>query len=213
MRTASFSSLAAPGLALVLLGLPTALQEAEAQDRGTTPAAQFGPRSLEPIYERNFGADLRSGDFITAVELEAWARNHNLALLPDTPLRNLQDYRAQVIPAGGLEFELDAPGDGRVFLYLDFVSYRPLENPNLPKARWLEVFVNDRRIATLYQGAGVYLETPEILLIEREMAMDRRLRVRLRPAPGDGFFAIWDAFVSRHREEATRLRKLRRLDR
>lgn len=165
----------------------------------------------DPVYEHNFGAVVESGDFITAQELEAWARSHNLALLPDTPLRNLQDYRAQVIPSQGLEFELDAPGNGRVFLYLDFVSYRPLENPNLPKARWLEVFVNDRLVATLYQGAGVYLEAPEILLIEREMAMDRRLRVRLRPAPGDGFFAIWDAFVSRHRETPERLRGFQRL--
>ncbi len=170
---------------------------------GPPPAA--GPSESGERHEINFGADPATGRFITAVELEAWARNQNLMLLPDRPFRELRDGVAAAIPPEGLYFELDAPGPGRNYLYLDFATYRPLVNPNLPRVRWIEVIINGDIAATLYQGGGAYLKSPEIVTIEREHAMDGKIRVWLRPSPGDGIFAIWDAFVSRRREDPARL--------
>jgi hypothetical protein len=169
------------------------------------PQAQASPEDAGEIYEINFGADPASGRFITALELEAWARNQNLLLVPDRPFRELRDGVAAAIPPEGLYFELDAPGPGRNYLYLDFATYRPLVNPNLPRVRWIEVIINGETAATLYQGGGAYLKSPEVVIIEREHAMDGKVRVWLRPSPGDGMFAIWDAFVSRYREDPARL--------
>ena len=155
--------------------------------------------------EIDFGADPAHRHFITAREMELRARSLNLLLLPDDPARNLQDFRAETIPAYGKEFELRAPGRGRVYLHLDMVSFAALDAEEgdaaatrRQKVRWMEIFVNDHLLKTVHMGGGVYVESPLGLLIEREHTMDRRLRVRLRPAPGDSFFAIWDAYVSRH---------------
>ncbi|MCR9142672.1 MAG: hypothetical protein NXI24_10510 [bacterium] len=148
--------------------------------------------------ELNFGQDVQSPNFMTAREIEIRGRNLNLLLLPDHPGRNLQDFRAEGIPASGLEFELRAPGSGRVYLYLDLVSFEPLENAVPRKVRWMEIFVNGHLLKTVHEGGGAFVQSPLVLLIEREHAVNRRLQVRLRPSPGDGFFAIWDAYVSRH---------------
>ncbi len=146
-------------------------------------------------FERNFGMEDGEG-VITSVELEQWARNRNLRLLPDHPYRDLSDSVAMAIPEQGLDFELEAPRRGRVYLYLDFVSYQPLEGAAISRVRWLDVLINGRHAATLYQGGGQFLRQPTVIIVDREMAMDGRLRVRLRPSPGDGIFALWDAFVS-----------------
>lgn len=155
--------------------------------------------------EIDFGADPAHRHFITAREMELRARSLNLLLLPDDPARNLQDFRAETIPAYGKEFELRAPGRGRVYLHLDMVSFAALDAEEgdaaatrHQKVRWMEIFVNGHLLKTVHMGGGVYVKSPLVLLIEREHTMDRRLRVRLRPAPGDSFFAIWDAYVSRH---------------
>ena len=76
-------------------------------------AAQPAPGA----FERNFCFIGESGArALTAREIEIWARNHNLLLVPAAPLRNLRDYEAEVLPPHGLDFTLDAPGDGRVYL-------------------------------------------------------------------------------------------------
>lgn len=92
------------------------------------PQARANPNESGENYEINFGADPTTGRFITALELEAWARNQNLLLVPDRPFRELRDGVAAAIPPEGLYFELDAPGPGRNYLYLDFATYRPLVN-------------------------------------------------------------------------------------
>lgn len=148
--------------------------------------------------ELDFGQDVENPNFMTAREIEIRGRNLNLLLLPDHPGRNLQDFRAEGIPASGMEFELRAPGQGRVYLYLDLVSFQPMENAVPRKVRWMEIFVNGHLLRTVHEGGGAFVQGPLALLIEREHAIHRRLRVRLRPSPGDGFFAIWDAYVSRH---------------
>ncbi|MEQ9366271.1 MAG: hypothetical protein RIF32_18675 [Leptospirales bacterium] len=151
--------------------------------------------------EIDFGQDVENPNFMTAREIEIRGRSLNLLLMPDHPGRNLQDFRAEGIPASGLEFELRAPGSGRVYLYLDLVSFQPLENAVPRKVRWMEIFVNGHLLQTVHEGGGSFVTAPLVLLIEREHAIDRRLRIRLRPSPGDGFFAIWDAYVSRHAPE------------
>lgn len=153
--------------------------------------------------EIDFGQDVENPNFMTAREIEIRGRNLNLVLLPDHPGRNLQDFRAEGIPASGVDFELRAPGSGRVYLYLDLVAFEPLENAVPQKVRWMEIFVNGHLLRTVHQGGGVFLKTPVVLLIEREHAINRRLRIRLRPSPGDGFFAIWDAYVSRFTPQTT----------
>ena len=153
-----------------------------------------------PVYEINFGLPEQGGALVTRHELELWARNRNMLVRPDSPRRNLQDELAEVIPETGLEFTLDMPGTGRAYLYLDLVGYEPLSEPETGRVHWLEVFANGKLVATLYQGGGAFLQPPIAVLIEREHAMDRKLRVLLRPSPGDGTVAIWDAYVSRYLE-------------
>ncbi len=153
--------------------------------------------ALRLPYEHNFGTDPQHRDYLPDREIELWARNQNLILVPDDPGYNLQDFEAETIPPYGKTFELGAPGDGRVYLHLDLVAFRPLENGDIPRVRWLQVFVNDHLLATLYRGGGAFLESPQVILVEREHTMDRRLQVYLRPSPGDGYFAIWDAYVTK----------------
>jgi hypothetical protein len=62
--------------------------------------------------------------------------------------------------------------------------------------RWLSVEVNGRTVKTVYAGGDVYLRSPIVIPIEREVARGGTLNVRLTVSPGDGFFAIWDTFVS-----------------
>ncbi len=135
-----------------------------------------------------------------ARELDIWARNHNLALIPDSPLRDLQDFEAEVIPEQGAEFKLVAPGAGRVFLYLDMVTFRTLSTETM-KVHWLDILVNGHPVRTIYSGGGADPVSPLIIPIDREFMDRRMLRIQLRPAPGDGFFAVWDAFVSPILEE------------
>ncbi|MBX7059331.1 MAG: hypothetical protein K1X75_14805 [Leptospirales bacterium] len=152
--------------------------------------------------EINFTLE-NSRQAITSVELEQWARSRNLRLQADSSLRNLADSVAAVVPEQGLSFELESPARGRIYLYLDLASYEPLAGAQHPRVRWLEVWVNNHLATTLYQGGGRYLDQPTVVVIDREMVLDGRLRIRLRPSPGDGIFAIWDAFVSRYDERTT----------
>lgn len=157
-------------------------------------------KSVQSLTEINFGRKETIGRFMPSRELDIWARNHNLALVPDSPLRDLKDDEAEVIPEQGAEFSLVAPGSGRVFLYLDMVVFRTLSAETM-KVQWLDISINGRTIRTIYAGGGADLVSPLIIPVDREF-MDRRvMRIKLRPAPGDGFFAIWDAFVSPILEE------------
>lgn len=163
---------------------------------------------------------LKHGEFLTAQELEVWARNRNLRLQLDCPNGALQNYIAEAIPSQGLEFTLAAPGRSRVFLYLDLVAFRPAQDNTLrvegeceagsdlirypgkmkgllSRVQWLEVIVNGKVLKTLYQGGGVFIRSPVEVIVNREDMMDRILRIRLLPSPGSGFFAIWDVFASR----------------
>jgi len=179
---------------------------------------RFIPRSPKFIQSVNFprAAQKKRGDFITARELDIWARNKNLLLMPDCYAGGFRNFLAEIIPPQGLDFELSAPGKGRVFLYLDVATYRPLAQydptldpgcdtsrnmmhrsgpSSLSKTHWLDVIVNGRVLTTLYQGGGNFIISPVRIIINREHAQDRRLKIRLVGSPGDAFFAIWDAFV------------------
>jgi len=147
--------------------------------------------------EINFGHDL-GGPFITAKELEAWAESRNLDLVPDAPLKNIQDYEAVSVPVTGLEFTLSVPYRGRNYLYLDMVTFRERENPADIRLQWMDIFVNGRMMKTVYLGRGAYPENPLRITIDRENAPDGKTVVFLRPSPGDSSFALWDAFTSRY---------------
>ena len=163
-------------------------------------------------------------EFSRTEELDIWARNRNLLLIPDCSTGGIRNHVAESIPPHGVQFELEAPGEGRAFLYLDLVSFRPLQaykpfkesflcNPDRdrefypdatrlsPRVRWLEVIVNGRVVKTIHKGAGVFIHSPIMITIDREWSQDRKLNVFLRPSPGEGYFAIWDAFVSQYQED------------
>ena len=157
------------------------------------------PKNSSP-YEINFGADPNT-PFRVHAELERWARNHNLLLVSDSPMRNLQDGLARVIQPGGLRFSLKMPeGVGRAWLYLDLVSYRPLGSYQFSQVHWLDIYSNGILLKILYQGGGSFLKTPYRLPIDREYARDGIVRIELRPSPGDSSWAIWDAFISKYKE-------------
>ncbi|MEQ8352168.1 MAG: hypothetical protein RH862_11835 [Leptospiraceae bacterium] len=185
---------------LILMALAPALSEA--------PSAF--PREID------FGYEKRMGQFITGRELEIWAAQRGLEITPDCPLRDLADSEAEIISSRGSSFELFAPGQGRVYLYLDFVSFRKqgtrnrplephcypaqseirlLENTDLP-VQFLEIYVNGSRVSTQVFGAGSQPASPLIVPITREMMPDRRLQIELRPGPGNQLLALWDAFLS-----------------
>ncbi|MCB1166489.1 MAG: hypothetical protein KDK33_10065, partial [Leptospiraceae bacterium] len=165
--------------------------------------------------EINFGKDARMGQFITGRELEIWASQRGLEIAPDCPLRGLQDSEAEVVSARGSNFRLVAPGQGRVYLYIDFVSFRkqgtrnrPLEPHCYPSTaevqvedtglpvQFLEIRANGRNLATLVIGAGAQPASPYIVAIPREYMPDRLLDIELRPGPGSQIIAVWDAFLS-----------------
>lgn len=168
-------------------------------DLPTRPLEILQAGKMLPAAEVNFN-DQSEGRFVTHQELVLWARNRNLLLVPDAPHRNMQDGLARVIPASGLYFELATPLTGRAYLYLDLVAYRPHGVYQLPKVHWLDVRANGRLLGRIYQGGGNFLQSPQILVVDREHAPDGVLRLELRPSPGDAFIAIWDAFVSKHAE-------------
>lgn len=173
-------------------------------------------------FEINFNSTVQSTRFITERELEIWASARNLAVIPDCPGRNLSDGEAAVIPHQGLEFTLSSRGLKRQFLYLDLVSFAPLQtfhrmrtdlycqgsrDPevrisgsgyDLPEVHWLAVFVNGKRRKLLYLGGGVFLKTPIAIAVEREDIQKGKIHVRLSPNTGNDYFAIWDAYLSDH---------------
>jgi len=159
------------------------------------------PEIEKRIYEKNFGKDETSGKYITARELKIWAGNHNLVTVDDSPIRSIQDFEAEVIPPSGLKFNMSAPGSGRVFLHLDLVQFKPVQSSQLMKVYWLEIIVNGHILHTIYQGGRSYFKSPVIVVVDREHTIDRQLRINLRPAPGEGFFAIWDAYASIYRAD------------
>jgi len=174
----------------------------------------------EPPHEINFGHEAKYGRFFPFNELESWATGRNLVVLPDCPLRDMRDGESEIIPAEGMSFELSAPRPGRVYLYLDMVVFRPaaaynplldgihcvpgadtvrMESPkvqDVKQVRWLTVEVNGKILKTVYVGGDEYLRSPLVIQVEREVLRDGKLKVRLLVSPGEGFFSIWDAFVS-----------------
>ena len=156
------------------------------------------------------------GLFITARELEIWASQRGLEITPDCPLRDLADSEAEVVSKKGSHFELFAPGSGRTYLYIDFVSFRkqgtrnrPLEPHCYPSTeeirlpdstdlpvQFLEIWVNERKISTQVFGAASQPASPLIIPVSREWMPDRRLHIELRPGPGNQLIAVWDAFLS-----------------
>lgn len=133
---------------------------------------------------------------MTFRELELWARNHNLLVVSDLNYRNLLDGQAGIIKENGLSFRLYVQQMGRNYLYLDLVTYRPNGEYQFSKVRWMDVYGNGELLQTIYQGGGAFLESPIRIIIDREHARKGYVDIELRPSPGDGFWAIWDAFMS-----------------
>ncbi|MCE9597175.1 MAG: hypothetical protein K8S54_04330 [Spirochaetia bacterium] len=176
--------------------------------------------STEPR-EVNFGHESRYGRFFPYNELASWASARNLVVLRDCPLREIQDDEAEIIPTEGMEFTLSAPEGEQVFLYLDLVTFRPAAayNPlmdgihcipgedrvtmesgqvqDVKQVRWLTVNVNEHELHTVYVGGETYLRSPLVVPVPREFVKRGVVNVRLQVSPGEGFFAIWDSFVSR----------------
>ncbi len=174
-------------------------------------------------FEVDFTPESTAIQFITERELKVWGNARNLALIGDCPFRNLNDGVAAVIPHYGLDFELQSRGNVRQFLYLDLVTFMPLNEyddslasgycrPSLngkishthqsgfdmPIVHWLEVRINGVKAGLYYMGGGAFLLTPLVIPIEREHIKQGRIHVQLVPSTENGFFAIWDAFISTH---------------
>lgn len=176
--------------------------------------------AAEAPTEIDFGHNEDHGRFFSSVEIDQWAVSRNLVALPDCGLRDLNDGEAEIISPDGMEFVLKSPGPGRVFVYLDMVVFRPRSNYNpllddvhcqagsdriqveprmvqdVKQVRWMSVEVNGRILKTVYVGGTTFLRTPLVVEVPREYNA-ARLNVRLSVSPGEGFFAVWDAFVSR----------------
>lgn len=186
---------------------------------GCTPALH----SDDLPVDINFNQYTRYGKFITERELDIWAAARNLAVVPDCPLKELQDHEAELIPSYGMNFNLFAPGRGRTFLYLDLVTFLPrakydpyrvsdycdiipeeesivysdtVSRSLIPDVRWIEIIVNGRVLKRLYSGAGSFIRSPVKITVEREDAFRRNLQITLLPSPGDLFFGVWDITVS-----------------
>ena len=176
------------------------LEKINPSPQNAAPKRMAWTRPQRALYEINFGRSYSGHTVIYFNELEAWARNRNLLLLPDLALRGLQNFEAVLIPASGLRFKLDAPTFSRVYLYLDLATYKSLEKKNLGKTSlsWLEVIVNGYSLKIVYQGAqaGRFIQSPLVIPVELEQIPEGKLQVFLRPAPHETRFAIWDAFVS-----------------
>ena len=164
-------------------------------------------RTKAPLYEINFGRKYSSQGPVYFNELEAWARNRNLVLLPDLALRGLKDFEGTLIPSSGLRFHLDAPVFSRVYLYLDLATYKALGKIKLPRTalNWLEIIVNGHSLKIVYQGyqSGPFIQSPLVVPVELEqISKEGKLEILLRPDPHTSYggykarFAIWDAFVS-----------------
>jgi hypothetical protein len=170
--------------------------------------------------EIDFGHAEEHGRFFSGIEIEQWAVSRNLLPLPDCNLRDLADGEAEIISPDGMEFDLKSPGPGRVFVYLDMVVFRPRSSYNpllddihckagedrveaeprmvqdVKQVRWMSVEVNGRVLKTVYVGGTTFLRSPLVVAVPREYNGER-LKVRLTVSPGEGFFAVWDAFASR----------------
>ena len=152
------------------------------------------------VYAINFSAQQNPAQVIYFKDLEVWARNRNLVLLPDLPLFGLQDFEGMAIPNYGVSFHLDSPRDSRVFLVLDFATYQRQKKlaPDWGKLDWLEVKVGGNSVAILNQGKGQFLPQPVVLTIEKEWLVQGRLDVFLQASPRKAStFIIWDAFVQK----------------
>ena len=84
-------------------------------------------------------------------------------------------------------------------MYLDLVCFQA-SNFSSPPVRWLEISINGWPIQTIYRGGRKPCQSPVVLTIDREVIPDRSLDIWLSPSP-NGFFSIWDAFVSPILEE------------
>lgn len=197
-----------PGLILTAAFIPFAISGLPVSPH------QSLPREIDFNHTRN------PSGFLTEKDLNTWAYQRGLRALKDCPLRDLADGEAAVIGPNGLSFSLYAPGNGRVFLYLDFVTFRPGDLPVDPlekschvssneikmergpdqEVRFIEIFINGQLTRRLYTGPGVYLPSPMILTLEREHVPQRIVEVRLVSSPGEPVHALWDAFTSLQKE-------------
>lgn len=180
--------------------------------------------AAEGVHEINFGKSSKYGRYITASELSQWGLNRKLSLVRDCSFRDLQDFEAEVIGASGMQFTLDAPGEGRIFIYLDLVTFLPQTHyepsqdeqyclsseesryyPEFKNAvsgvRYLEIIVNGHSLKTVYTGEGTFLLSPVKIEVDREFIFRRKLNVTLKPSPGETFFAVWDVYTSKHGEK------------
>jgi hypothetical protein len=178
----------------------------------------FGIEAEELPDRINFGRSAKYGKFITAAELSVWGSSRNLKLIHDCPFKDLADYEAEVIPVHGMNFVMNAPGEGRVYLYLDMVTFLPSDEYEkdgeknycnqkkehssfsnkaalMQGIRWLEILVNGKSLRTIYEGNGTFIHSPIVVVIDREHMTRRKLEITLRPSPGESLFGIWDAFV------------------
>lgn len=174
-----------------------------------------------PLLNREILFGRESGfEYLTSRELSIWGAARNLTLVPDCSYRDLQNFEAALIPHYGLEFTLDSPATRRTFLYLDLVSFVPARdfdssNPqkyceissspmttypshqyDLPRVQWLEISINNQSVKTIYLGGRVFINSPVVIAVDRDMIRNNRIQVRLRPSDQNGYFAIWDAFLS-----------------
>jgi len=145
--------------------------------------------------EVNFAED--SASFMTVRELEIWARSRNLVLVPDNPLRGLDDGLAATIPPTGLTFHIQAPAR-MSYLYLDLVRFFPGSDARA-QVRWLDVYLNGELVETIYAGGQLRTKHPTIIPVYPENVSRGMVEVELRPGAGEAFFAIWDAFISQYR--------------
>lgn len=188
----------------------------------STPSHISDQTDPEGSIEVDFGGIGQPYNRITAYELSVWAANRNLALIDDCPWRDLQDHEAAIIGSPGLEFEF-YPRPGKFYyLYLDLVTFRPqsasldpsdlsncLGSTNqiyappttkttpLPGMQLLEVMVNGQTMKTIYMGNDLYPDTPVKIALDPTITQHLPLRIKLRPSSKEGYFAIWDAFLSR----------------
>ena len=172
------------------------------QDLSSLPKSSVSSEERN-IYEHNFGRENASQQntmewVVDFRDLQSWGRSRGLILLPDLPLKNLQDFEAQLIPPYGYSFTLSAPRKSDVFLYLDIAVYKPQNKKNFTAVRkmvWLEVLVNGNQVGLVYQGGNSFLSSPLRFKIPRTYLLSQKMKIKLLPSPVNSHFAIWDSFV------------------
>jgi hypothetical protein len=65
--------------------------------------------------------------------------------------------------------------------------------------RWLDVYIGEELVETIYAGGQIRRKHIEIIPVYPEQAPSGLVEIRLRPGTGEAFFAIWDAFISKYK--------------